>query len=126
METKEIRMGKRLENMIVAAVAVGIVLAVLLLPFGLTFAEGSDGKALFASKCAMCHGADGMAKEMWAKKGMKNMSDPAWQKENSDEAIMKAMTDGIPDKKMPAYKDKLSKDDTEALLKYIRTLAPAK
>ncbi len=81
-------MRKRLETMIVLLVAIAVVVAVLLLPFGLALAA-PDGKALYDQKCAMCHGGNGVAKEMWAKKGMKNLNDDAWQKANTDEAIAK-------------------------------------
>ena len=83
-----------------------------------------DGKALYDSKCAMCHGADGVAKETWAKKGARNFNDPAWQKEKTDDELIKATGDGIPDKKMPAYKDKMSAEEIGAVVKHIRTLGP--
>jgi len=66
------------------------------------------------------------AKEMWAKKGMKNMKDPAWQKAYTDEVIIRTVTDEIADKKMPAYKDKLKPEEIQAVVKYVRTLAPKK
>ena len=86
-------------------------------------ALAADGKAVFDSKCAMCHGADGKGKEMWAKQGMKSMADPAWQKSVTDDQLVKTVTDGIPDKKMPAYKEKLSADEIKAVVAHIRTLA---
>ena len=119
-------MHRTLARLIMGTGAVGVVLAVLILPLRSAMAEGASGKDLYAKQCAMCHGKDGVAPEMWAKKGMKNLSDSAWQKEHSDDAIAKGVTDGIPDKKMPAYKDKLSREETDAIVKYIRTLAPAK
>ena len=102
---------------------VTLCLAVAALCGGLALA--ADGKAVYSSKCAVCHGADGVAKEMWAKKGMKNLNDPAWQKAMTDEQLTKDITDGIPDKKMPAFKDKLSADEIKAVVAHIRTLAPA-
>jgi len=105
----------RLARMIALTVAVAVV--------GSGLALAADGKATYGAKCAMCHGADGTAKEMWAKKGMKSFNDAAWQKSMTDEKIMETITNGIPDKKMPAYKDKLSVDDVKATTAYIRTLA---
>jgi|SRR4029450_3354209 mono/diheme cytochrome c family protein len=100
-----------------------LALCSLVLSVGWAVAD-PDGKALYDSKCASCHGADGVAKEMWAKKGARNFNDPAWQKEKADEDLTKATTDGIPDKKMPAYKDKLKPEEITAVVKYIRTLGP--
>lgn len=81
-----------------------------------------DGKALYDSKCAMCHGKDGVAKAM--AKGSKNFNDPAFQKEMSAESIEKVTTDGK--NKMPAQKGKLSAEQIKAIADYIKTLAPAK
>ena len=61
---------------------------------------------------------------MWAKKGARNFNDPAWQKEKTDEDIFKATAEGIPDKKMPAYKDKMKPEEISAVVKHIRTLGP--
>jgi mono/diheme cytochrome c family protein len=41
-------------------------------------AADADGSALYSKKCAMCHGADGVAKA--TAKGSANFNDPAWQK----------------------------------------------
>src|SRR5262245_56142566 len=95
-----------------------------LMAVGLTLAA-ADGKALYGSKCAMCHGADGVAKEMWAKQGAKNFNDPAFMKTLTDEQLTKDITEGIPAKKMPAFKEKMSAEEIAAVVKYIRTLAPA-
>ena len=100
--------------------------AVAIVAVGAVRAEEPDGKALYAKKCAMCHGADGVAKEMFAKKGAKNFNDPAWQKEKTDADITKAITDGFPEKQMQPFKDKLKPEEIAAVIKYLRTLAPAK
>ena len=92
---------------------------------GLAAAGAPDGKALYDAKCAVCHGADGVAKAMWAQKGARNFNDPAWQKEKTDEAITASTVDGILDKKMPAYKDKLTPEEVRAIVKHIRAFAPA-
>ncbi len=102
------------------------VLVILAAVGTVVLAEGPDGKALYQSKCASCHGADGVAKEVWAKKGARNFNDPAWQKEKSDEFLHQATADGIKEKMMPAYKDKLKKEEIDAIVTYIRTLAPSK
>ncbi len=100
-------------------------LAVLALAAIPVVAGEAEGKAVFQSKCAMCHGADGVAKEMIAKKGARNFNDPAWQAERTDEALTKAITDGMTAKGMPAYKEKLKAEEIQDLVKFVRTLAPA-
>ena len=100
-------------------------IAVVALIAGAAFAE-PDGKALYNAKCAMCHGTDGVAKSMWAKTGVKNLNDPAWQKAKTDADITKVIVEGSADKKMPGYKDKMTAEDIAAVVKHVRTLAPAK
>lgn len=78
-----------------------------------TFADaGADYKA----KCAMCHGANGEGKA-----AMKTVafSSPDVQK-MSDADLTAAITNGKG--KMPAYGSKLSKEQIDGLVKYIRTL----
>ena len=110
---------RRASMLIAAAVLVGFGAAAQVV-----LAAEPDGKALYDGKCAMCHGKDGVAKDMWAKQGARNFNDPAWQKEKTDDAITKSTVDGIVAKKMPAYKDKLKPEEIAAIVKHIRTLGP--
>ena len=99
-------------------VAVLGILAFVVLP---VLAEGApNGKELYDKKCAMCHGADGVAKAMG--KGSANLNDPAWQAKNSVEAIVQVTADGKKDTKMPGYKDKMSAEEIKAVSAYIKTL----
>lgn len=78
----------------------------------------ADGKALYESKCAMCHGKDGVAKPM--AKGSANLNDPAFQKANDLAAVVKVTAEGK--NKMPAYKDKLSEAEIQAIAAHVKTL----
>ena len=98
-----------------------LIVLVLLLGAGLAFAA-EDGKALYESKCALCHGKDGVAKP--AAKGSKNFNDPAFQSEMSADAIAKMTMDGK--NKMPAFKSKLTPEQIQAIAAHVKTLAPAK
>jgi mono/diheme cytochrome c family protein len=89
----------------------------LALVAGAAFAA-EDGKALFDSKCASCHGKDGVAKPM--AKGSANLNDPAYQKGATVESIAKVTTDGK--NKMPAYKDKLTPEQINAIAAQNKTL----
>ena len=80
--------------------------------------EGADAAALYAKKCAMCHGKDGVAKPMG--KGSANLNDSEWQNANSAEAIVKVTAEGK--NKMPKYAEKLTADEIKAIADHILTL----
>ena len=90
------------------AIALAVVLS---LPLS---AHAQDAAALYKSKCAMCHGADGM------KAAGHDLSSAAVQKE-SDADLAAVITDGKPPK-MPKYGDKLKPEEIKGLVAYIRTL----
>ncbi len=77
-------------------------------------AHAQDAAALYKSKCAMCHGADG------AKAAGHDLSGAAVQKE-SDADLTAVITDGKAPK-MPKYGDKLKPEEIKGLVAYIRTL----
>lgn len=78
-----------------------------------------DGKALYGSKCAMCHGTDGVAKKMGA--GSKNFNDPAWAKTETGDGIVKIIHEGKG--KMKGLGDKVNADQAKAIAEYVLTLA---
>jgi len=65
---------------------------VLALGLALPAAAAADGKALFSSKCAMCHGADGTPKKM--AEGSKAFTDAGFKKDHTAEAVTKIMKEG--------------------------------
>lgn len=74
---------------------------------------------LFAKQCASCHGKDGRAKTIKGKlKHARNLTDAEWQEKVSDERIFNSITNGK--EKMPAYGKKLSQEQIEALVTYVR------
>ena len=78
-----------------------------------------DGKKLYDSKCAMCHGTDGVAKKMGA--GSKNFNDPAWAKAETSDGVVKIIHEGKG--KMKGLGDKVSADQAKAIAEYVLTLA---
>src|SRR5439155_25571848 len=85
----------------------GIALAALMLPAALPGpALGQDVAAAYRSKCAGCHGAD----------GKKNGDLTALKDVAKTEA---AIANGVPEKKMPGYRGKLSDAEIQALAKYL-------
>ncbi len=86
---------------------------------GPAFAQ-SNAADLYKTKCAMCHGADGLAASPMAK-NLKVLSfkDPAMLKA-SDAQFIASTKDGKG--KMPAYKGKLTDAQIEDVIAFIRTL----
>ena len=78
-----------------------------------------DAKATFDSQCASCHGKDGRAKSLHGKHvHARDLTDAGWQNEVSDERLFNSITKGKG--KMPAFGKKLSEDQIDALVRYVR------
>ena len=95
--------------------------AILALAIGLTSSAGAqDAAALYKAKCATCHAADGSGDTPVGKKmGVKPFSAPEVAK-NSDAAWAESTKKGKG--KMPAYENKLTDDQIQELVKFIRGL----
>ncbi len=102
--------------------------AVIALSVGSGFANSAtpaafqDGKAIYEAKCAKCHGADGKGVDKFKKQGVKDMTDPNWQKAHSDAKIKADINNGKGDF-MPAWKGKLKSAEINAVVQHIRKLA---
>lgn len=83
-------------------------------------AYADDPASLFDKKCASCHGKDGEAQtKMGAKLSVRPFSDPTVQEKLTASDLTETISTGIPDKKMPAFKEKLSADELDGLVKYV-------
>src|SRR5882672_9682803 len=80
----------------------------------------ADGPALYGSKCAICHGKDGVGTPAWRAKGQPDLSSAEWQKSHSDQQIADRIRSGKG--KMPAFGNKLSEDEVTMLVKQVRNL----
>jgi len=79
-----------------------------------------DGADIFKAKCAMCHGADGKgATAMGKSLKLRDLSSEDVQKQ-SDTDLTGIITNGKD--KMPKYDGKLTKDQINSVVKFIRTL----
>jgi cytochrome c6 len=105
-----------------SALGVFLVFALFLLVLPATRAD--DAAALYKSKCAMCHGADGSG-DTPTGKAMKvtDLRSDATQKQ-TDAQLIATTTDGK--NKMPAFKGKLTDAQIKDLVKYVRELAKKK
>ena len=90
-----------------------------------TAAQAAESPAeLWTQKCKSCHGPDGKAQTpMGKKESIVDMSQPAWQQAQTDDDIREFISEGSPrNKKMKPYKDKLTPEQINSLVAYIRTL----
>ena len=78
-----------------------------------------DAAALYKSKCQACHGADGKPSATGEKMGAKDFHAPDIAK-MSDADLVKITKEGKG--KMPAYAGKLTDDQINELVKFVRTL----
>jgi cbb3-type cytochrome c oxidase subunit III len=79
----------------------------------------ADGNALYAAKCATCHGKDGRGTPNWRSKGQPDFTDKNWQKAHTDAQITDATKNGK-GKFMPAFKSKMSDEEIAAVVARIR------
>ena len=82
----------------------------------------ADGSAVFAAKCATCHGKDGGGIPNWRAKGQPDFKDAKWQKSKTDAQIAEVTRNGK-GKYMPAFKTKLSEEEITAVVARIRYFA---
>jgi len=71
---------------------------------------------LYKTKCQACHMADGNSpiKDM-------NFADGEWSHGSKLADVVKVIEEGVPGKAMLPFKEQLSKEEIEALAKYVRT-----
>ena len=94
--------------------------ALIVVGFGVAAlaADAPDGKALFESKCSICHGKDGVAKS--TAKGAANLNDPKFQGANTAQAIEKVIAGGKG--KMKGLKEKLTPEQIAGVAAHVKTL----
>jgi mono/diheme cytochrome c family protein len=84
-------------------------------------AYAKSATQLYSKNCASCHGRDGRSKTFKAKLNhARNISEPEWQERVSDERIFNSIMNGKG--KMPAYGKKLSEQEIDVLVTYVRSL----
>jgi mono/diheme cytochrome c family protein len=79
----------------------------------------ADGNAVFAAKCAVCHGKDGRGTPNWRAKGQPDFTDANWQKSKTD-AVLFASTKNGKGKFMPKFDGKLSDEEITAVVARVR------
>ena len=101
-----------------------IVFSLALLIAGAVSIRAADAKDNWDKNCKKCHGDDGKGKtKMGEKMGVKDYTDAKVQEGMKDEAMTKAIKEGVKDgdtTKMKGFGDVLSDDEIKALVKYVR------
>jgi len=93
------------------------------LAFALVFSTWSladNGADTFKAKCAMCHGADGKGETAMGKTLKLRDLGSADVQSQSDSDLTNIITNGKG--KMPKYDGKLTKDQIDDVVKFVRTL----
>lgn len=105
----------------VSKLAVVIALAVLGAGIATAQSSGSDkGAQVFKTKCAMCHGQDGKGQTAMGKANhLKDLASSDVQSVH-DSDLKNIIENGKG--KMPAYKGKLTDEQVEQVVAYLRTL----
>ncbi len=103
-----------------------IIMFAAVLGFAATLtASASDAKGNWDALCAKCHGADGKGQTNIGRRlGVKDYSDPQVQAALKDEAVVKAIKEGLKDKDgktLMKPTENLTDDDIKGLVAYMRT-----
>ena len=85
-------------------------------------AAAEDAAKIFARSCSPCHGKDGQPNAVFAKQGVRNFKDAAWQKATPDAQIEKTIHEGKQGTMMASFDKQLSPQEIKALVAYIRKL----
>jgi cytochrome c6 len=96
-----------------------ITVAILAASLASNLFAADNAQDTYKAKCQMCHGPNGETTAVGKKMGARPFSDPDVVK-MSDAELTSITSDGK--NKMPAYKGKISDDQINALVKYIKGL----
>jgi len=103
-------------------IAASFIVLALALTFSTSVFAADSGADLYKTKCAMCHGPDGKGETAMGKRlGTKDLGSADVQKQ-SDGDLTTVITKGKGKGKMPGYEGKLTGDQIQELVKFIRTL----
>jgi cytochrome c6 len=110
-----------------ATLAVAILFATLLLANGWSaYASRSErpgapdsARTLYDAKCAKCHGSNGRGRTLRGKLDhARDFTDAGWQNDVSDERLFNSINNGRG--KMPSFKRKLTEQQIDDLVTYVR------
>ncbi len=80
----------------------------------------------FLARCSPCHGKEGKPSAVFAKQGVRDFTDQAWQKATSDAVIEKTIREGKKGTLMASFANQLSSEEIKGLVAYVRKLGAKK
>jgi mono/diheme cytochrome c family protein len=84
-------------------------------------AAAADAGTIYNRQCVLCHGRDGRGRTRRGRQThARDMSDASWQDDVSDERLFNSISNGRG--KMPAFRKKISENDIDALVAYVRRM----
>ncbi|MGH9970266.1 MAG: c-type cytochrome [Pyrinomonadaceae bacterium] len=87
----------------------------------LTELSQASATEIYGRRCASCHGKDGRAKTFKAKfNSARDLTNSQWQADVSDERLFNSIMNGRG--RMPAFGRKISEEQVNALVAYVRGL----
>ena len=103
------------------ALSVVVIVAYPNIAFEKRSESAKSASEIYEKSCASCHGKDGQAKGLKGKlKHARNLTDSDWQGKVTDERIFNSISNGKG--KMPSFGKKLSDDEINSLVTYVRAL----
>jgi len=85
-------------------------------------AVAEDAAKIFARSCSPCHGKEGEPNAIFAKQGVRNFKDAAWQKATPDAQIEKTIREGKKGTMMASFEKQFSAEEIKGLAAYVRKL----
>ena len=84
-------------------------------------AAAAEAATIYNRQCVSCHGRDGRGRTRKGRQTRaRDVTDAAWQDDVSDERLFNSINNGRG--KMPAFRKKISENDIDALVAYVRRM----
>ena len=105
----------------IVAAAAGLTLFTVLGAGNTNEAAGADAATIYNRQCLSCHGRDGRGRTRRGRQThARDMTSREWQDDVSDERLFNSINNGRG--KMPAFRKKISENDIDALVAYVRRM----
>lgn len=84
------------------------------------------GARIFRKKCSACHGPDGSGRTKFAQgRPYSDLTDGVWKHGGDYDSIRRLIAEGDPKSPMPAFQERLTTKEIDAVAHYVEALAQA-